>query len=168
LGKKKKIWYREDKIMRKFFLTVGYSGLLPFAPGTMGSIVAFFLGMFLLQFLDITNLFMLAILISVIAMKHIDIYEKEVGIHDSKEIVIDELAGLWIAFGFGGVTASSWYVAILAFIYFRLFDIYKPSIIGRIDRNVKGGLGVMGDDIVAGFFAGILTSLTIHLLNVVN
>ena len=45
-----------------------------------------------------------------------------------------------------------------AFIFFRIFDIWKPSIIGKIDREVKGGLGVMGDDVVAGIFAGICTA----------
>jgi len=48
---------------------------------------------------------------------------------------------------------------ILSFTLFRYFDIAKPSIIGRIDREVKGGLGVMGDDIIAGFAAGISSAL---------
>jgi phosphatidylglycerophosphatase A len=49
--------------------------------------------------------------------------------------------------------------ALLSFALFRYFDIVKPSIIGRIDREAKGGVGVMGDDIIAGFAAGILSSL---------
>jgi phosphatidylglycerophosphatase A len=48
--------------------------------------------------------------------------------------------------------------SILSFILFRYFDITKPSIIGRIDREAKGGIGVMGDDIIAGFAAGISSS----------
>ena len=56
------------------------------------------------------------------------------------------------------------FVAALAFVYFRLFDIWKPSIIGKIDRDVKGGWGVMGDDMVAGLFAGLCTSMTYFLL----
>ena len=54
--------------------------------------------------------------------------------------------------------------ALLAFAFFRLFDIWKPSIIGRIDRDVKGGLGVMGDDAVAGFFAGLLGLIVLGIL----
>jgi len=149
--------------MRKFFLTLGYSGLFPKAPGTAGSFISLLLAIALLQILNITNLFMMAILISIIAIKQIDIYEQEVREHDSKEIVIDELAGMWITLGFAGATSNSWLIFILSFIFFRLFDIYKPSIIGKIDRDVKGGLGVMGDDIVAGFFAGLLTSLVYYL-----
>ncbi|MEA2017698.1 MAG: phosphatidylglycerophosphatase A [Campylobacterota bacterium] len=150
--------------MRKFFLTLGYSGLSPKAPGTVGSFVALLLGMFLLQVISITTLFLLSLLISVIAVKQIDIYEKDVGEHDGKEIVIDELAGMWITMGIASTTADNWVIAGLAFIYFRLFDIWKPSIIGKIDRDVKGGWGVMGDDMLAGLFAGLCTSLTYFLI----
>jgi phosphatidylglycerophosphatase A len=55
-------------------------------------------------------------------------------------------------------------MAVLGFLYFRLFDIWKPSIIGRIDRDVKGGMGVMGDDVVAGLAAGIATAGTYQLI----
>jgi len=144
---------------RKFFLTVGFSGLSPKAPGTVGSFVSLLIGLFLLEFLHVSTLFLLALLITVIAIKQIDIYEKEVGAHDGKEIVIDELAGMWIALAICGINSSNTLImAPLAFVFFRLFDIWKPSIIGRIDRDVKGGLGVMGDDIVAGFAAGIATA----------
>ncbi len=150
--------------MRKLFLTLGYSGLSPKAPGTVGSFVALLIGMFLLQIISITTLFLISILISIVSVKQIDIYEKEVGEHDGKEIVIDELAGMWIAMGVASATQDNWTIAILAFLYFRLFDIWKPSIIGKIDRDVKGGWGVMGDDMVAGLFAGLCTSLTYFLL----
>ena len=150
--------------MRKFFLTLGYSGLSPKAPGTVGSIVALMLAMLLLQYISISTLFMLSLLISVIAVKQIDIYEKEIGTHDGSEIVIDELAGMWIALSIASATSDNYIIAALAFVYFRLFDIWKPSIIGKIDRDVKGGWGVMGDDIVAGLFAGLCTSMTYYLL----
>ncbi|MDC0932387.1 phosphatidylglycerophosphatase A [Arcobacteraceae bacterium] len=150
--------------MRKLFLTLGYSGLSPKAPGTIGSIVALALGLLLLNYISITTLFLLALLISAFAVKQIDIYEKEVGVHDGSEIVIDELAGMWIALGIANATSDNYIIAGLAFIYFRLFDIWKPSIIGKIDRDVKGGWGVMGDDIVAGLFAGLCTSMTYFLL----
>ncbi|MGK0256004.1 MAG: phosphatidylglycerophosphatase A [Arcobacteraceae bacterium] len=149
--------------MRKFFLTLGYSGLSPKAPGTVGSIVALIIAMLLLNYISISTLFMLSLLISVIAVKQIDIYEKEVGKHDGSEIVIDELAGMWIALGIASATSDNYIIAALAFVYFRLFDIWKPSIIGKIDRDVKGGWGVMGDDIVAGLFAGLCTSMTYYL-----
>ena len=121
------------------------------------------MGMFTLEILNITNMFMIAILVSIIAVKQINIYEKEVGTHDGKEIVIDEFAGMWFALSIAGVGAGMWIMGIIAFIYFRIFDIWKPSIIGKIDRDVQGGWGVMGDDLVAGLFAGLCTSMTWHL-----
>ena len=151
---------------RKFFITVGFSGLSPKAPGTVRSFVALILGLFLLEFVHPSTLFLLSLLVTVIAVKQIDIYEKEVGIHDSSEIVIDELSGMWIALSICGLNSENiLFTAPLAFIFFRLFDIYKPSVIGRIDRDVKGGLGVMGDDVIAGIFAGICTALSWQLID---
>ena len=149
--------------MRKAFLTLFYSGLSPKAPGTAGSLVSIILAMVLLQFLSISNIFMLTLLITLIAVKQINIYEAEVKEHDSKEIVIDELAGMWLAMCVAGVSSDNWIMAGLAFVYFRIFDIWKPSIIGRIDEKVDGGWGVMGDDLLAGLFAGLCTALTYHL-----
>ena len=151
--------------LRKFFLTVGFSGLSPKAPGTVGSFVSLIIGLFLLEFLHVSTLFLLSLLITVIAIKQIDIYEKEVGMHDGKEIVIDELAGMWITLSICGINSSNiLYMAPIAFIFFRLFDIWKPSFIGKIDRDVKGGLGVMGDDVLAGIAAGIATAGVYQLI----
>ncbi len=156
--------------MNWFFITVGYSGLAPKAPGTVGTLVSLPLGMLILIYLDAQILFLAAALISVIAIKEINKYEAKSKIHDDKRIVIDELAGMWFALsvapamsvGMGEVlTFDNGFLiqAVLSFALFRYFDIAKPSIIGRIDREVPGGLGVMGDDIIAGFAAGITSSL---------
>ena len=118
----------------------------------------------ILEFLNISNIFMIAILVTLIAVKQIDIYEEEVGTHDGKEIVIDEFAGMWLTLSVAGVGSGMWLMGFIAFVYFRIFDIWKPSVIGKIDANVKGGWGVMGDDLVAGLFAGLCTSMTYHLL----
>lgn len=154
--------------MRKLFLTVFYSGLSPKAPGTAGSFVSLILGIILLQYIHVSTLFLLSLLITVIAVKQINLYEKEVGKHDSKEIVIDELAGMWIALSICGINIqdinNTIILGSLAFIFFRLFDIWKPSIIGRIDKNVEGGWGVMGDDIVAGLCAGIFSALVYKIV----
>jgi phosphatidylglycerophosphatase A len=149
---------------RKIFLTLFYSGLSKKAPGTVGSFVALILGFGILTIFEPATLFLLSLLITVIAIKEINIYEKEVGTHDNSEIVIDELAGMWIAMSIGGVTSESYLLGAVAFIFFRLFDIWKPSIIGRVDRDVDGGMGVMGDDVLAGIFAGLCTALVNHLM----
>lgn len=149
---------------RKIFLTLFYSGLSKKAPGTVGSFVALLLGFVVLYLFNPTTLFLLSMLITVIAIKEINIYENKVGTHDNSEIVIDELAGMWIAMSIGGVLVDGYLLGVVAFIFFRLFDIWKPSIIGRIDRDVGGGMGVMGDDVVAGIFAGLCTALVNHLI----
>jgi len=149
---------------RKIFLTLFYSGLSKKAPGTVGSFVALIMGMFLLQYFTVENLFLISILISILAVKQINIYEKEVGTHDGSEIVIDELAGMWITLSVAGVSYDNYIMGIIAFVYFRLFDIWKPSVVGKIDADVSGGWGVMGDDMVAGVLAGLSTALTYHLI----
>jgi len=143
--------------MRRFFLTFFYSGLSPWAPGTAGSILAGIIGVILLHYFGINTLFLLTILLSIVGVSEINKYEKQTGTHDDKSIVIDEVVGLWLAFIVSNAT-DNWVLIGLCFVYFRLFDIWKPSVIGRIDRDVKGGLGVMGDDLLAGLLAGICTS----------
>lgn len=156
--------------MNWFFITLGYSGLSPKAPGTVGTLVSLPLGMLILIYFEAQTLFLATILISIIAIREINKYEERTGIHDDKRIVIDELAGMWfalsvapaISIGIGEVTTleNGFLIqSILSFALFRYFDIAKPSIIGRIDREAKGGIGVMGDDIIAGFAAGIVSSL---------
>jgi len=147
--------------MRKFFLYGLNSGLLPKAPGTWGSIVGGIFGYIILLFLPQSTLFMLSILVTLIAVREINIYEKETKIHDDKRIVIDEIVGMWLAMSLAG---GSIIATILSFIYFRIFDIIKPSIIGKIDGKVDGGWGVMGDDIVAGIAAGVSTSATLVVI----
>ncbi len=155
--------------MNWFFLTLGYSGLTPKAPGTVGTLVSLPLGMLILIYFDTNTLFLATILITLIAIKAINKYEEKSKTHDSQNIVIDELVGMWLALSIApavGVTMSEvmnfengfLIQSLLAFALFRYFDITKPSIIGRIDREAKGGVGVMGDDIIAGVAAGISTA----------
>ena len=156
--------------MNWFFITLGYSGLTPKAPGTAGTLVSLPLGMLILIYFDAQTLFLATALLSIIAIKSINKYEAISGIHDDKRIVIDELAGMWFALSVAPAISVSinevndlqngfLIQSILSFVFFRYFDIKKPSIIGRIDREAKGGIGVMGDDIIAGFAAGILSSI---------
>lgn len=153
-----------------FFLTLFYSGYAPKVPGTVGTLVSLPLGIIVLMFFGSQTLFMLSVLITLMAIKGIDKHEAIVQTHDDSRIVIDELVGMWIAlsiapavtFSLGELSTVSNGIGVqilLSFLFFRWYDIVKPSIIGRIDRDVKGGLGVMGDDVLAGFAAGITTAL---------
>ncbi len=148
--------------MRKLFLTFFYTGLLPKAPGTYGTIAGAIVSLPILYYFPPTTLFLASILLTLISIKEINKEELKSGIHDASEIVIDEVAGIWLALSMSG---ANWIQIILSIIYFRVFDIWKPSVIGRIDRDVKGGLGVMGDDLLAGVFAAICSAGTYQVLN---
>ncbi|GAA7290085.1 phosphatidylglycerophosphatase A [Helicobacter pylori] len=111
------------------------------------------------------TLFLAAVLIGLIAIAQIDKEEEESKIHDSSYIVIDELVGMWLAMAISGLSLAG---VILSFIFFRIYDITKPSLIGKIDKEVKGGLGVVADDALAGVLAGLSTLLVINILGFFN
>ena len=148
--------------MRWFLITGFYSGLLPKAPGTWGSLVATILAYLIIIFMPnpYITIWLLILFFSVVGFKFINEYEKETNIHDDKRIVIDEFIGVLISIGvLGSLKDDTLIKLFLAFISFRFFDIYKPSIIGRVDKNLKGALGVIGDDVLAGIFGGILAAI---------
>ncbi len=111
------------------------------------------------------TLFLAAVLIGLIAIAQIDKEEEESKIHDSSYIVIDELVGMWLAMAISGLSLAG---VILSFIFFRFYDITKPSLIGKIDKEVKGGLGVVADDALAGVLAGLSVLLAINILGFFN
>ncbi|WQZ40787.1 phosphatidylglycerophosphatase A [Helicobacter pylori] len=150
--------------LRTCFLTLFFSGYSKKAPGTIGSLVALLLGLPILIF-SANTLFLAAVLIGLIAITQIDKEEEESKIHDSSYIVIDELVGMWLAMAISGLSLAG---VILSFIFFRIYDITKPSLIGKIDKEVKGGLGVVADDALAGVLSGLSVLLVINILGFFN
>ncbi|PUD27370.1 phosphatidylglycerophosphatase A [Helicobacter pylori] len=150
--------------LRACFLTLFFSGYSKKAPGTIGSLVALLLGLPVLIF-SANTLFLGAIFIGLIAITQIDKEEEETKRHDSSYIVIDELVGMWLAMAVSRLSLAG---VVLSFIFFRIYDITKPSLIGRIDKEVKGGLGVVADDALAGVLAGLSALLVIHILGFFN
>ncbi|WQX21242.1 phosphatidylglycerophosphatase A [Helicobacter pylori] len=150
--------------LRACFLTLFFSGYSKKAPGTIGSLVALLLGLPILIF-SANTLFLGAIFIGLIAITQIDKEEEESKIHDSSYIVIDELVGMWLAMAISGLSLAG---VVLSFIFFRIYDITKPSLIGKIDKEVKGGLGVVADDALAGVLAGLSALLVISVLGFFN
>ncbi|MCH4603402.1 phosphatidylglycerophosphatase A [Helicobacter pylori] len=150
--------------LRMCFLTLFFSGYSKKAPGTIGSLVALLLGLPVLIF-SANTLFLGAVLIGLIAIAQIDKEEEESKIHDSSYIVIDELVGMWLAMAISGLSLAG---VVLSFIFFRIYDITKPSLIGKIDKEVKGGLGVVADDALAGVLAGLSVLLVINILGFFN
>ncbi|RVZ52178.1 phosphatidylglycerophosphatase A family protein [Helicobacter pylori] len=150
--------------LRACFLTLFFSGYSKKAPGTIGSLVALLLGLPVLIF-SANTLFLAAVFVGLIAIAQIDKEEEETKRHDSSYIVIDELVGMWLAMAISGLSLAG---VVLSFIFFRIYDITKPSLIGRIDKEVKGGLGVVADDALAGVLAGLSALLVINILGFFN
>jgi phosphatidylglycerophosphatase A len=129
-------------------------GRAPVAPGTWASLVALPLAWGIMAIGGVTLLGLWAFLAAAFGIWACDIYVRESGKSDPSECVIDELAGQWIACLAAPLSLAGY---ALAFILFRLFDIWKPWPISAAER-AKGGLGVMLDDLVAGVFAAIIVA----------
>ena len=136
-----------------FIATMGGIGKLPFAPGTWGSLIALVLFVILSHYINMIYLGLFVIILSVWICEKasVNLVDK-----DHKSIVIDELAGMWLALMpalYLSSQSSRTSYAVLAFIIFRFFDICKPFPISYFDRNFKNGFGIVLDDLIAGFFA---------------
>ena len=156
--------------MNWFFLTLGYSGLTPKAPETVGSLLSLAFGVLLLAYLGPQTLFLAAIFLTLVGVKAVEKYQKSVETHNDSRIVIDKLVGMWLALSIApgiftplselSILSNGMLIQILlSFALFRYFDIKKPSIIGRIDREAPGGYGVMFGDVLAGVAAGITVAI---------
>tara|TARA_Y100000746_G_scaffold105718_1_gene90202 strand:- start:4228 stop:4713 length:486 start_codon:yes stop_codon:yes gene_type:complete len=149
-----------------FIATLGGIGLFPLAPGTVGSIFGWIIFIVLSHYIEMIFATVLIIFLSIYVS---NLATKDLVNKDHKSIVIDEMAGIWLAMIPVIYIASSQYertlYAVLTLIFFRLFDILKPYPISYVDKNFKGGFGIVLDDLIAGVFAGILaTVLTLYLI----
>lgn len=130
--------------------TLGPVGRLRPAPGSWGSAAAVMLAA-LLMLAPLAGLILeiATLLACLLGIRAADIYERQTGNKDASDIVIDEVAGQWIAL-LAAPPDWRWWIA--AFILFRLFDILKPGPV-RMAERLPSGYGVMADDIVAGALA---------------
>ena len=141
-------------------------GLLRPAPGTWGSLVAVGLGALICGYLGFVALLVATIAITALGFWAVARELADRPGDDPSEFVIDEVAGQWIAllfpaaaFWFRGSEGFLPYPApVAAFVFFRLFDIWKPWLVGRADAR-HDAAGVMLDDLWAGLFAGLATIL---------
>lgn len=128
------------------------SGLSPKAPGTVGSFAALPFAFFIQTYLGSAALFFASVIIFFVGWwashEYMKYYPEK---HDPKQIVIDEVAGMWLVLAVvvHNIYEHIIFLYMISFALFRFFDAVKPWPISVVDRTVKGGFGVMLDDIFA-------------------
>lgn len=145
--------------LAKFVATVAYVGYAPIAPGTAGSAVAATLYWFLPETKAVggTIIVVLLIVLGIWASSRAeDVYGR-----DASKIVIDEFAGYFLAVL---LLPKTWLILLLGFFLFRFFDIFKPYPI-HLGEKLKGGFGVMADDLMAGIATNILLQIGLLIFN---
>lgn len=133
--------------------TWGGSGLMRPAPGTWGSIAALPFGIALLFFGGMPALLAGLAVVLIVGLWACREIERMTGDHDASYIVIDEVAGIFIALIPAGLSPLS---VLAAFVLFRFFDILKPWPVSWLDRELPGAWGVMLDDVMAGIYAALV------------
>ena len=135
----------------KFISTVGFIGYIPFAPGTFGTLAGLVVMVILRPALPLhIALSVFSIITGVISSTHAErLFNKK----DPSYVVIDEFAGYIVSLLF---LPLSWGYIIAAFFLFRIFDIIKPPPLRRLEYSLKGGFGIMADDIGAAVYTNLL------------
>jgi phosphatidylglycerophosphatase A len=151
-------WRHLREPVHLFALGFG-AGLAPFAPGTFGSLVGLAFALALAP-LGTAWLAGAALLASVAGVWICGESARRLGVHDHPAIVWDEVAGMMIAML---AAPPQWWGAPLAFALFRAFDIAKPWPIREVDHGMRGGAGIMLDDVMAGAFAALLLTVVGYL-----
>lgn len=143
-----------DKII--MFLATGfYSGNLPKAPGTWGSLMAL-VPWFFMRNMPLPSYLTLVAVIFVVGCLLAGSAEKILDQADAGPIVIDEFVGMFITLAAAPSHPAAW---IIGFFLFRFFDILKPFPCSWFDTHIHGGFGIMFDDVIAGLYALICLQL---------
>ncbi|QFS83470.1 Phosphatidylglycerophosphatase A [Roseivivax sp. THAF40] len=160
--------------MTRMIATVLGVGYLRPAPGTWGSLAALPLFWGLYELVGFFGTLLAIAVVTALGTWAIAAETRGKSDHDPSEIVIDEVAGQWIALltvAYGAHFTGSDIIAlwpgwVAGFVFFRLFDIWKPWLVGRADR-MGTAWGVMLDDLIAGAFAALATFVLGALWHVV-
>lgn len=143
-----------------FIATCGYIGKLPIGPGTFGSVPGLLLYWIMAQ-MHTLHAVCLTLIVILVAVWTAGAAEKAMGAKDPGSIVIDEIAGMAVAFtGLG----FSWPLAVSGFLLFRIFDIIKPFPIDWLEKRFDGGIGVVIDDVAAGLVCRIILGAALAVL----
>ena len=141
--------------LARFIATVGPLGHSPIAPGTMGTLAAIPIVLFLG---GQTTLFMVCITLTIVGIWAAGETARDLRQHDPQIVVIDEVCGMLTAMLFVPVT---WPRILTAFLAFRFFDVLKPPPVRQLER-LPGGFGIVLDDLMAGGYAWLVVQAGIH------
>lgn len=160
-------WSADPGLMREPVHLVAFgfgSGLMPWAPGTFGTLIAIPITLFVMQFGFAVHL-AFAILAAVFGIYVCGESARRLGVHDHPGIVWDEITGFAVTMLTVPAPAGRQFFWVLAaFVLFRLLDICKPWPIREADHSLSGGLGIMLDDVIAGIFAAAILLAMRHIL----
>jgi phosphatidylglycerophosphatase A len=141
------------------FIALGFgSGLARKAPGTFGTLAAFPLYWALALVLPPLAIAYVAVPLFFVGVWACDVTGRDLGVQDHGAMVWDEIVAFLPLLA---VSSADVRLQLVAFALFRLFDIWKPFPIRELERRVKGGMGVMLDDVFAAFYAYIVFALFI-------
>jgi phosphatidylglycerophosphatase A len=153
------------KLRYKLVATGMGMGLSPIAPGSVGALGGCLLAVLLKQWVPYpdTWLSILIILFFFTGVYCATKVEAEWG-EDPSKVVIDEVVGMWVAMW---IIPQGWIGVVAAFILFRFFDIYKPLFIRNMEK-LKGGWGIMMDDLLAGIYANVIIQVSYIIMVSIN
>lgn len=159
-GKRSRVSFAFMRQAPAHWIALGFgSGLWPWGPGTSGTLWAWLVFIVINPWLTDASWAALILLTFLIGIWACERTGKALGVADHGAVVIDEVVAFWAVLWIAARDADLGWQA-LAFVTFRLFDMLKPPPIGWVDRQVKGGIGVMLDDVVA----AAMTLLTLALI----
>ena len=142
------------------YTSVFFVGKLPIAPGTWGSFTALLIWLLIIPHISSIALILITTVIFVFGVYASSTMEKKYNINDPSFVVIDEWVGQWIALLFLPQSVG-W--GLFAFFLFRIFDIWKPNPIRKLD-DLPGGWGIMLDDVLAGIYALVIVQIVYNTL----
>ncbi len=129
------------------------SGLIPFAPGTWGSVAALPFAWVIYELWRAPGLMAATLFLFLLGTWTSSIHARDLPDDDPSEIVVDEVVGQWMTLL---VVPPDLLLYAIGFVLFRIFDIFKPWPVSWADRRIKGGLGIMLDDVLAAVYAAIV------------
>ena len=145
------------------FIALGFgTGLSPFAPGTVGTALGFPLYWVLDPWLSSLQMLAVIAALFLVGTWAAGRTGRALGIQDHTSMNIDEIVAIMLVLWF---TPSGWTWQALAFFAFRFFDVVKPPPIRYFDRTVKGGFGVMFDDLLAAFYTLVVIAVAVRGLD---